>query len=432
MDKLALFGGGKAVTLDYEKIANRPLVNPKGLEDAIALIKKGEISQSSTVPAFEKKFAAYIGAAYGVATCNGTSALHTALYAVGVGLGDEVIVPSFTFWATLGPVYCQHATPVFCDVDAATQCIDPADVEKRITPKTKAIMAVHVWGAPCNMDAIMAVAKKHNLKVIEDCSHAHGATWNGTKVGTFGDVGCYSLQGSKPLPAGEGGVLVTNNRAYYERALAFGQYDRLAELGEDSAYRQYMLTGMGYKFRPHPVGIAFANANLDELDERNAIRAKNAELLVNLVADIPWLKQQAIYPEARRVYSYHYMYFDNAKLENVRTFALLKALAAEGVSCGYCGYGRLHQSPLAMQGGPEGDCGKRATPVSLPVTEHLAHQAFLAAPRFENDCPDLIKQYAEAFHKVEANCGALIDFDKGSDFTAEMKNLSGRTIAMIQ
>jgi dTDP-4-amino-4,6-dideoxygalactose transaminase len=305
-------------------------------------------------------------------------------------------------------------------------------MEAKITKKTKAILLVHVWGNLCDLEALKKIAKKHNLKIVEDCSHAHGAKYKGKMAGIFGDVGCFSLQASKLLPAGEGGILVTNNREYYERSLAFGHYDRLADLSEKSKYRKFMLTGMGYKYRAHPAAIALANSCLSELDERNGIRNSNAGELEKLTADIPWLRHQAQYKGSERIYSYQYMYFDKKQFGGIHTLTLLKALAAEGVICGYCGYGRLHKSPLVLQGGPEGDCGKRKTPVKLKVTEELAEQTFLAAPRFENVRPDLIKQYSDAFHKINEYRDELKEFDKTHDYREELKSLSGRSIALIK
>lgn len=432
MEQLALLGGKKAVTLDYEAVANRPLVSQKGMDAVNDLMRKGKISQSPTVREFEKRFAAYVGAKHALAVNNGTASLGTALFAVGATLGDEVIVPSYTFWATVAPIVAEHATPVFCDVDPDTYCVDPADIERKITSRTKAIMLVHVWGNPCDMDAVMAIARKHRLAVIEDASHAHGATYKGKKVGTIGDIGCFSLQASKLLPAGEGGILVTDNREYYERAVALGQYDRIADLPEDSPYRRYVLTGMGHKYRPHPLAIAIADAHLDDLDERNAIRNRNAQALEAAIADLGFLVPQKQYDGAQREYAYHYMRFDNQKFAGISTFTLLKALAAEGVICGYCGYGRLHNAPLFAQGGAYGDCGPHKEAVSLPVTEHLADATLMIAPRFENDCPELIAQYAAAFHKVAENRDALAQYEKAHDFAAEKKSLSGRSVAIFK
>lgn len=432
MSQLAMFGGKKTVLLDYAKVGDRPLVTEKGKQNVLDLIEKGLISQSPTVPAFERRFADYIGAKYALACNNGTACLDTALFAVGVAPGDEVIVPSYTFWATVMPVLAEHAVPVFCDVDPQTYCVDPADIERRITPKTKAIMIVHVWGSACDMDAIMAIAKKHSLRVIEDCSHAHGTEYHGRKVGVMGDVGCYSLQGSKLMPAGEGGILVTNNRECFERALSLGHYDRVPSLPEDSDYRKYALTGLGHKYRPHPFAIALADSALDELDERNAIRNANAMKLESLIADVPVLVPQKQYADTKRVYSYHYMYYNKEAFGNVDTLALLTALSKEGVTCGYCGYGRLHKAPIFAEGGAYGDCKSAQNPVSLPVTEMLAEQTIMIAPRFETRCDELIEQYAAAIHKVYENRAALEQYTREHDFTAERQNMSGRSVAIFK
>jgi len=202
--KLALLGGQKSIVRTKEELAI-PVVPEKAYDTVIDMMKKGDISFSPVVGNFERKFADYIGVDYGLCICNGTTSIQAGLFAVGVGAGDEVIVPSFTFWATVGPVIASNAIPVFADVDLELQTLTAETIEKCITPKTKAILVVHTWGTPCEIEPIIELAKKYNLKVIEDCSHAHGATYHGKKVGSFGDVGCFSLQGSKVLPAGEGG-----------------------------------------------------------------------------------------------------------------------------------------------------------------------------------------------------------------------------------
>ena len=433
MEKLAILGGRPAVTLDYTKVATLPLCSPKGIEQVNILMEKGEISQSPIVQKFVDRFATYTDATYVLCTNNGTAALDSALFAVGVRPGDEVIVPSYTFWASVTPILSQHAVPIFCEVDPNTFCISPQDVENRITEKTKAIMVVHVWGNPCDMDGIMQVAKRHGIKVIEDCSHAHGATYRGRKVGTIGDVGCFSLQGSKTLPAGEGGILITNDRECYERAVALGHYELIPNLPQDSPYRQYALTGMGHKYRVHPFAIALADSQLDELESRNAIRQKYALSFEQGIADIAVVRSQQVNAEAHRVYSYHYFAFDSDSADGLNAYVFLKALRAEGVACGYCGYGRLPHAPLFLQCGADGEC-KPLYPQaeqSLPVTEHLATNTFLGAPRFETECPQLVDQYVEAYHKVVQNLDAVHVYAKTHDFSAEIAQLSGRSIAML-
>jgi dTDP-4-amino-4,6-dideoxygalactose transaminase len=433
MEKLALFGGPKAVTLDYEKLGNRPVVNPQGLKAAVTLMEKGEISWSKSVYEFEERFANYTGAQYALACSSGTASLHSALFGVGVSPGDEILVPSFTFWATVGPIYWCGAVPVFCDVDPQTHCMDPGDLEKRITSKTRTILPVHVWGNPCDMDAIMEIAQAHNLKVVEDCSHAHGSKYKGRPVGTKGDIGCYSLQGGKMLPAGEGGILITNHREYFEKSMSLGQYDRLSRLEEDSPYRGYKLTGMGLKYRPHPLGIALANSALDELDERNAIRNANGRKLEKLLADLDFISSPNTLEGCERQFSYQYMTYNPSKFGEVRSLTFLKALSAEGVICGYCGYGQIHLSPLALEGGPFKPYAKNPLkPEKLPVTEYLGVNVFLAAPRFENDCPELIEQYSEAYHKAALYKDELKKYDMDKDYSGELGELSGRTIDLVK
>ncbi len=440
MGKLALTGGAKTVTLNYSEVALRPVLSEREIEAAVDLMRKGQISTSPVVFEFEEKFANYIGTKYALTSTNGTSSLHEALFAVGVGPGAEVIVPSYTFWASAAPIYAANGIPVFCDVDPDTFCLDPEDIKRKITPKTKAIMVVHVWGNPADMDAIMEIARDNNIAVIEDASHAHGAEWDGKKIGCVGDIGCFSLQGSKVMVAGEGGILTTNNREYYERAVALGHYERLSKLPEDSKYRKYSMTGMGYKNRSHPIGIAMANKQLDELDERNGIRDSNAKYLEDGLKDIGCIKLQKVLPKGKRIYSYHYAKYDKSQLGGVSLMTFLKAIRAEGVICGGCGYGRLHEAPLFVEGDPYGNdcpgrCPHSANPVtgkipSLPVTEAIRGESFMLAPRFEKPCKELLDEYIKAYHKVVANVDELVAYEKEQGIGAFAPQ-SGRSVNLI-
>ncbi|MFQ6078263.1 MAG: DegT/DnrJ/EryC1/StrS family aminotransferase, partial [Thermodesulfobacteriota bacterium] len=292
MEKLALFGGPKAVTLDDSEALRWPIITNEEIEAVNELMRKGEVSVSPIVKEFEQEFADYCGAKYALAQNNGTSTLHAAYFAVGISPGDEVITPVYSWHLQLMPILAAHGVPVFCDIDPKTLNIDPEDIERKITPRTKAIVVVHVYGHPAEMDDILAIAKQHKLAVVEDCSHAHGAEYKGRKVGTFGDVGCFSLQGSKLMVAGEGGILVTNNTKYYERAIMLGHYERIPSLTLPD-YTKYQWMGkevppicFGYKYRIHPLGAAIARVQLKHLDERNDIRRKNLEYLSQGLKDI--------------------------------------------------------------------------------------------------------------------------------------------------
>lgn len=439
MEKLALFGGEKAVKKSLAEISY-PLVPEHAYPRINEILQKGEISASPVVQEFEGRFSQYIGRKYGLCEVNGTTSIQAALFAVGVGAGDEVIVPAFTFWATVGPVVACNAIPVFADCDVETHCITAETIEKCITDKTKAIIAVHVWGTPCDLDPIIALAKKHNLKLIEDCSHAHGATYKGQKVGSFGDVGCFSLQGSKVLPAGEGGILVTDSEEYFARAVAYGHYDRLNSLPDGNSYKKYSLTGMGYKHRIHPVAAAIANANFDTLDEYNVIRTKNAHYFEELISDLDFIKLQKVPANAERVYGYLYATYDKEKLGGLGLYTLLKALTAEGVHCGDCAYGVLHKAPLftekknsPMHFASCASYDKEFTlPDCLPNSEYLKDAGIYLGPRFELSTKEDIEQYAHAYHKIAANLDELLAYEQENNLAKKKIESSGRSISVFK
>src|SRR5687767_12796929 len=226
-EQLAILGGQPAITLDQTEAARWPLIEAEETAAVQEVLASGELSTSPVARQLEAEFAAYHGVRYALSANNGTAALHAAFFALGVGPGDEVISPAATYWATAVPVLNCGAIPVFADVDPETLCIDPSDVERRISPRTKAIVVMHAGGMPCEMDALLEIARRHGLRVVEDASHAHGALYKGRKVGTFGDVAAFSLQTSKLCPAGEGGILLTDDEAILRRATALGHYERL-------------------------------------------------------------------------------------------------------------------------------------------------------------------------------------------------------------
>ncbi len=421
MARLAINGGEKTITIPKPR-TRLPIVTEREIQAVVDLMRKGEISASPIVEKFEQEFAQYIGTEYGLASNSGTSSLHEALVGVGVSAGDEVIVPSYTFGPGAMVILAAHGVPVFCDIDRQTYCIDPEDAARKVTSRTRAILLVHVWGNPCDMGQIMQLARKHNLAVVEDCSHAHGAEWHGKKIGSLGDVGGFSLQESKLVKAGEGGILTTNDRECYERAATYGRSEKIRVFPEDSLYKQCALMGMGFKHRPHPLGIAIAREQLRHLDERNEIRDENGACLEAGIADIEAIRIQKVLPDCRRVYSYHYATYDDEKLNGVSLKVFMQALQAEGVRCDRIGYGWLHKAPLFTEGSPYnkdclGQCPLVETPPDfaagpLPVTEYLYEHNFMIAPRFETECQELIDQYIEAYHKVASSIDELLALEK--------------------
>ncbi|MBT4820724.1 MAG: DegT/DnrJ/EryC1/StrS family aminotransferase, partial [Lentisphaerae bacterium] len=349
MPKPALSGGPRTVTTAAPQ---SPIVSEREIQAVVELMRKGEISVSPLVSEFEEEFASYIGCEFGLASNSGTSSLHEGLAGVGLPPGGEVIVPSYTFGPGAATILAARGVPVFCEVDTETHCIDPEDVRRKITPNTHAIMVVHVWGNPCDMGPILDIARKHDLAIVEDCSHAHGATWHGRKIGSIGDVGCFSLQGSKLVKAGEGGVLTTNSRDVYERAAATGRTEKISTFPADSIFKQCPPLGSGFKHRPHPLGMALAREQLRDLDERNEIRDTQGTRLDAALAGMPGITPQLVLPDCRRVYAYHFSGYDETALGGLTLEVFLRALKAEGVRCSRIGYGRLHNVPLFEPGSP--------------------------------------------------------------------------------
>ncbi|WP_266362897.1 DegT/DnrJ/EryC1/StrS family aminotransferase [Tellurirhabdus rosea] len=209
---------------------------------------------------FEQQFAQYIGGTYALGVCNGTVALHLAMVALGIGPGDEVIVPTLTYIASANAVVYNGATPVFVDSEPQSWQMSPEDVVRKITPKTKAILCVHLYGHPCDMDRLVAIAREHDLLLIEDCAEAIGTRYRGRHVGTFGDIATFSFYGNKTITTGEGGMIVTNGETLYDRCLHFrGQ--GLAK------YRQYWHDVVGYNYRMTNICAAIGLAQMEQLDE---------------------------------------------------------------------------------------------------------------------------------------------------------------------
>lgn len=224
-------------------------------------------STGKYVTQFEDVFSKYCGVKYGVATSNGTTAIHLALTALGIGKGDEVIVPDITFAATINAVIYTGATPVIVDIEEESWCIDPKEIKKAITPKTRAIIPVHIYGQPCDMGQICEIAKEHDLYVIEDCAEAHGAEWAGKKVGSFGIISCFSFFGNKVITTGEGGMCITDSKELEERM-------RLLRDHGMSRQRKYYHEVVGYNYRITNLQAAIGVAQMERIDESLEWRAK--------------------------------------------------------------------------------------------------------------------------------------------------------------
>ncbi|MEO5644712.1 MAG: aminotransferase class I/II-fold pyridoxal phosphate-dependent enzyme [Bacteroidia bacterium] len=247
-----------------------PLLSGNELKYVTECITTGWISsQGAYVKKFEQQFAAYSNMKFGVAVSNGTVAIHLALAALGIGEGDEVIVPDLTFAASINGVIYTGATPVIADVDPETWTLSPAAVEKLITPKTKAIMPVHIYGHPCHMDELMAIAKKHNLLVIEDCAEALGGLYKGQHVGSFGDAATFSFFGNKTITTGEGGMVLFKDEAVCNKAMVLRDHGM-------SKQKRYWHDFVGFNYRMTNIQAAIGVAQLERLDEFVAAKRKMA------------------------------------------------------------------------------------------------------------------------------------------------------------
>ena len=278
---------------------------------------------------FEKAYAKLLGAAGCVATSSGTTALVTALYVMGVDAGDEVIVSPFTFNATYNAVLMQKALPVFADTDPATLTMDPASIESRITERTRAILPVHIYGMPCDMDRINAIAKKHNLAVVEDACQAWLGEYKGHKCGTLGDLGCFSFQESKHIPAGEGGAITGNRVELLDRCWSFHNCGR--------AHGTFKGSGCftrGSNFRMKHYQAALLVQQIDKLVQETARRQANADHLTAGLKEIPGIHPARLPENSRAVWHLYPFRYDAAQFHGLPYGKFLRALGAEGVPCG--------------------------------------------------------------------------------------------------
>lgn len=275
-----------------------PLLGGNEIKYVTNAVSTGWISSSgSYVTAFEEAFAKYCGVKYAVAVCNGTVAIHLALSALGIGKGDEVIIPSFTMIATAFAVCYTGATPVFVDADKDTFNIDVTKIEEKITSKTKAIIPVHIFGNMCNMDEIQRIAKKHNLFIVEDSAEAHGAEYKGKKSGSFSAIASFSFFANKNLTTGEGGMVVTNNEEYFKKCKYFKNMCFPVD-----APRVYLHDDIGFNYRMSNLHAAIGLAQVEKADEYRDMRIKNANLYMRYLSDVPGITFQKDEPDSLNVH----------------------------------------------------------------------------------------------------------------------------------
>jgi dTDP-4-amino-4,6-dideoxygalactose transaminase len=362
--------------------------------------KWGELT-GDKVTTFAARFAEYQGAAYGVCVPNGTMAIQLGLRALGVGPGDEVITTPYTFIATASAALLLGAKPVFADIDPATCNIDPACIAAAITPRTKAIVPVHIAGQPADMDGVLAVAREHGLRVLEDACQAWGAEWDGRRVGAIGDLGCFSFQAGKNINAGEGGIVVTNDPELAELCWS------LHNVGRIRGGEWYQHEILGWNFRMTEWQGAVLLAQLERLPEHQTHRDDAAAYLDQAVSDVLGVEPVATHPRVTRHGRHLYpVRYDPSAFGGRSRDEFLDALRAEGITCVSNGYVPLTRSP-AIQRSLEDLFGAEslAQLERCPVADRVAARVFwLSQVALLGDRDDL-DSIVDAIRKVRAAWG---------------------------
>ena len=310
----------------------------------LEVMRSGVWSRKNVTDEFEKKWAQLMGAKRCLAVVNGTNALNTSLAQLEIGWGDEVLVTPYTFIASVSCILFNGAIPVFVDVDPETFQMDPAKIEEKITPHTRAILPVHILGLPCDMERIMGIAREHDLLVVEDACQAWLAEINGKKVGTFGNAGCFSFQTSKNMPMGEGGAIISDDDAFMDRCFSYHNYGN--PYGSTAGQIGAGTVMIGTKLRLTEYQAAIGLAQLERLEEQTSLRNENAGYLKSLIEKIPGIVPCRLYENVTRAafHTFPFLY-DKEYFKGLPKNKFLEALRAEGISCSG-GYTELNKMPF--------------------------------------------------------------------------------------
>lgn len=366
---------------------------------------------SKEIDRFEHDFAAYQGCRYGVSMCNGSVTLRSAILACGVESGDEIIVPPYTFLATVTSVIEANCVPVFVDIDPATYCMNPALIEAKITPRTRAIIPVHIAGNAAEMDAIMAIARKHQLTVIEDAAHAVGAEYKGRRIGSLGDLGSFSFQSSKNLCAGEGGAIVSNDESLADRCWS------IHNCGRDRAGAWYEHNHLGGNYRLGAFQAGVLNAQLTKVDAELEIRNRNAVRLIGKLQSIPGVRPlQPSAATTRHAWHLFVIRYSSEAYDGLDRARWLKALMAEGVPiCAGYDTPQYRHAFMRQKSFVSFDGWRKSNPkldyrgVECPVCERASTRegSWITQNVLLGDDRD-IDDIADAFAKVYEHRGELI------------------------
>ena len=416
---LALHGGAKAVQSDPGDMFTWPIVTAEDEEAVLEVLRRGAMSGTDVTHKFEEDLGAWFGVDYTLCHNTGTAAIQAAMYACGVRTGDEVICQSMTYWGSALQVFTLGGTVVFGEIDPETLTLDPGDIEHRITERTKAIIVVHYCGHPTDMDPIMEIAARRNVKVIEDVSHAQGAIYKGKLGGTIGHVGAMSIMSGKSLACGEGGFLVTDDEEIYERAAAFGHYERTGSLQHaDLAPFAGMPLG-GYKYRMHQLSSAVGRVQLKYYKERVREIQQAMNYFWDLLKGVPGVKAHRPPADSGSTMGGWYAakgLYAPEELNGLPVAKFCQAVTAEGASISPGANILMHLHPMLNKADVYGhgkptriahsDRDLRQPAGSLPVTESMVERCY-SIPWFKHHRPEIIEEYALAFRKAAENADAL-------------------------
>lgn len=405
-DKLALFGGPMTILPDKARF-----IWPVITEEVEAVVVKqlhesvSIYNRSGVFEELEDSFANYHGRKKGLLFNSGTSAIYSMFEGLGLGPGDEVICPTYTFFATVSPMMLTGARPIFCDCREDGN-IDPDEIIKKISDKTKAVIVTHMWGIPCQMDVIQDICSRNNVALLEDCSHAHGASYQGKKVGTFGEAAAWSLQGQKIITGGEGGIMLTDSDEVYNRALLLGHYNKRCkqEIPKSYSLSAFSQTGFGQKFRAHPLAIAMANQQFTHLDEWIEQKSQYAAQYIAELGDCKFLAMPYFQNSQPSWYAF-VMQYDGTRANGVKIEKFVEALQAEGLSeVDLPGStGPIHNLPLFVspeQSFPRLYQKEQNLALHFPVAERFYNSAIkIPVWAFQQDA-EVVAAYIQGFKKV--------------------------------
>jgi len=404
-ESLALFGGPKAVSFPddkYQELTRWPRYGQAEKDALHQLIDSNGFYNE--LPLFEAEWKEYTGIPFVRAHMNGSSAITSMFFAIDLEPGSEIMVPSYDFFVDcLGMRFFSYV-PIFIDIDPATACFNLDDARRKFTSRTRAVFPMHSWGLPCEMDHIRAFAREKDLIVLEDAAHSHGASMQGKKTGTWGDLAIFSFQASKVLPTVEGGMGMYHTRLHYERALAFGEYTAPETFRTDSPMHRYAGTGCGQKYRMHPFAAALGRVQLRGLDAHIAMVEKNVRRQNDPLVQLTGLSEPRCRADQKRAYyNANMLLLDSAKV-GISRDALVKALKAEGVNASTWVYPEQHK--LTIYSEPQWWHHPPVIPTSMPGNDFINNQ-HIFLPLFYGEADDVIDQYVKAFQKIWAHRSQL-------------------------